>query len=405
MAKLQEQRWFGWLIAILAMTIVMVSNGMVNTGLTVYDESLINQFGWSVGELKTRDTITFAVSAVLIMVAGSLVDRYGTKPLILAGMAMLSVGFVLYSMIGSLTDVYLLHIGLAVALACSGNMAGIVTAATWLPQRRGIAIGIAIAGTSVGGMLVPPFANWLNQTYGWQLAMRIEALVPLTLLLVVFFLLPAGKPKRNAQQTEDSSNDENEGIPYRQVLRSPSFYLIAAAGAMTYYAILGIFQHLFLYMRSHDFEPSQAALAFTVLSFPALCAKLFSGWLADKVNAVMLFQAVMVLMTIGAIGIAQVPEQIWLFLVLTGLGWGSLHTLYNFILIKLYGLLDAGKINATISFAEGAGGALGILLTGVLYDLTSSYALPFGVIAALMVTGTILIILLGRFKQTRLNLA
>ena len=45
------KRYYPWLMALLGMTVLLVSNGLVVTGLTVFDESLLKEFGWSRGQL------------------------------------------------------------------------------------------------------------------------------------------------------------------------------------------------------------------------------------------------------------------------------------------------------------------------------------------------------------------
>jgi MFS family permease len=83
---------------------------------------------------------------------------------------------------------------------------------------------------------------------------------------------------------------------------------------------------------------------------------------------------------------------IWVFLLITGFGWGGLHTLYNFILLKLFGLKAAGKVNGTVSLAEAAGGGLGIWLTGYLHDKFEGYQIPFIVLAVLIFVGCLSIL-------------
>ena len=56
------KRYYPWLMALLGMTVLLVSNGLVVTGLTVFDESLLKEFGWSRGQLKLRDLITLVLA-------------------------------------------------------------------------------------------------------------------------------------------------------------------------------------------------------------------------------------------------------------------------------------------------------------------------------------------------------
>jgi MFS family permease len=180
------------------------------------------------------------------------------------------------------------------------------------------------------------------------------------------------------------------GMPYAEVLRKPQFYQVACAGALTYYAILSLFSHLFLFMRSLDYAPNQASLALSTLAFAALTGKLLAGWLADRINPYRLLKWQMVLMFGGLLVITLLPGWIWAGLLLAGFGWGSLHTLYNFILLALFGLRDAGKINGSVSLCEAIGGGVGIFLTGWLHDQSGNYGFAFGVICAVLAAGVVL---------------
>ncbi len=177
---------------------------------------------------------------------------------------------------------------------------------------------------------------------------------------------------------------------FRDVLRRPQFYQVAFAGALTYFAVLALFSHLFLYMRSLQYEPARASLGLSTLALSALVGKLVSGWISDRVDPYHLLRLQMFTMLAGLLGVTLAPRAVWPFLALTGLGWGSLHTLYNFILLTLFGLRDAGKINGSVSLAEAVGGGLGIFLTGVVHDAAGGYFAAFGVVCGVMFIGSLL---------------
>ena len=379
---LSRWRGYSWLVAILALFVVTLSNGMTNAGLTVFDESLLEELGCTIGQLKIRDSITFLGGSLLVLGSGWLVDRFGFKPFLLIGLALLSVSYLLYSF----------HVVFASVLALAGIMTSIVTAATWMPQRRGLAIGITIAGSSVGGMLLPPLANALITRYGWRDAMRLECLAPLVLLIVLLVVL-RNRPSMESGVDDDAAaaaTGAAEGMSYAEVLRRPQFYQVALAGSLTYYAVLSLFSHLFLYMRSLDFEPSRASLALSTLALSGLVGKLGSGWISDRIDPYRLLRLQMFIMFAGLVGITLVPSLIWPLLVLTGFAWGNLHTLYNYILITLFGLREAGKINGSVSVANAAGGGFGILLTGLAYDALGGYAGAFAIVCAVMFVAALL---------------
>jgi MFS family permease len=383
-------RWTGypWLVAVLSMLVVTISNGMTNAGLTVFDESLLNEFQCGVASLKTRDSITFLGGSLFVLGAGWLVDRFGFKPFLMLGLGLLSGTYLLYSHAQSLVQLYLLHVLFALVIAMAGNMTAIVTAATWMPKRRGLAIGMTVAGTSIGGTLIPPVANALNSRFGWRASMQIESLWPLALLIVIAVLL-RNRPKA-ALDSSQAAVESHQGMPFREVVRWSQFYRVILSGSLTFFAILALFSHLFLYMRSLDFDPARASLALSTLSLAGLTGKLLSGWVSDRVDPYRLLTIQMGMMLTGLLGITFLPDAVWVFLVVAGFGWGSLHTLYNYILITLFGLRDAGKINGSLSLAGALGGGLGIFVTGVLHDALGGYHSAFGVVCGVMFVGFLL---------------
>jgi len=385
-SRLLRSPLYPWLVLFLCMLIVAASNAMINAGLTVFDESLLEEFGWSLSELKTRDSITFLGASLFVLLAGYLVDRFGFKPLQVFGLIALAAAYFIYGRASTLWHLYSLHVVFALVAACSGNMTNVVATASWMPQRRGLAVGVTIAGTSVGGMLFPPLANALNSALGWRDAMQVAALFPLILAALVFLLI--GNRRARDSRSDDTTGD---GVSFAEALRSIQFYLIFAGGAFTYFAILALFSHLFLYMRSQGFTPGEASYALSLLSLAALIGKLGAGWIADRINPFLFFKIQMLTMFAGIAGIALLPASVWLFLPLAGFGWGGLHTLYNFILLHLFGMRDAGKINGTVSVGEAAGGAAGIFFTGLVYDLGGGYGPAWTMVLMVMGLGTILI--------------
>lgn len=395
---------YPWVVLFLCMMIVAASNGMINSGLTVFDESLLDEFGWTLSQLKTRDSITFLGASLLVLFAGYLVDRFGFKPLQLFGLVALAATYGVYGYAEELWQLYGLHLIFAVVAASAGNMTNVVATASWMPDRRGLAVGVTIAGTSVGGMLLPPVANALNSAFGWREAMQTAALFPLVLAVLVFLLV--GNRRRGGvaeNQSEGASEEELEdeaGVAFAEAVRTVQFYLIASAGAFTYFAILALFSHLFLYMRSLDIAPEQASYGLSLLSLAALSGKLGAGWIADRINPFVFFKIQMLTMLAGIAGIAFAPSLIWFCLPLTGFGWGGLHTLYNFILLHLFGMRDAGKINGTVSVGEAAGGAAGIYLTGLVHDVGGGYSAAWLMVLLVMALGTALIMPLRPRAET-----
>ena len=114
------QRYFPWIIAILTSLALMTSNGMSISGLSVFDESLIDEFGWSRGELKFRDMVTLTVTGLAAPFMGIFIDRYGVRACMVVGWLVLIGAYWLYADIGSLGELYFVHVLLGIVLLLCG---------------------------------------------------------------------------------------------------------------------------------------------------------------------------------------------------------------------------------------------------------------------------------------------
>ena len=101
--------FYGWIIAAMAMLALMVSNGIVIPGITVFDGALLEEFEWSRGTLKFRDLLTFAGAGLLAPLAGALADRWGTRRLMLFGFLLLTGCLFGYGRIASASQMYAIH--------------------------------------------------------------------------------------------------------------------------------------------------------------------------------------------------------------------------------------------------------------------------------------------------------
>ncbi len=384
--------WLPWVMAATGMLVLFVSNGLTATALSVYDESLLNEFHWSRGELKFRDLITFWLVACIAPFAGAFIDRLGPRRMLTIGCILLSIGYLLYSRLDSLGMLYAIHVILALGLLGASTMTCVILISNWFYAKRGLAIGIALVGTSLGSMLLSPVNVALIEHFGWRQAFMIEAAIPV--VLMVFILAVVRNSPRDVGAVAyglDQSVGRDlrlEGLTLREATRTRTFWAIGLSGMMIYYSILALYNHLFLHMRGLGYEPMKAGFALFFLGLMGLTGKLVNGALADRIDRHKVFRVCQVIMLVGVALLATMRKDLVLVAVcIIGLGWGGLFTLYNMLAVNNFGLRAAGKIGGVISLMESLGGGLGIWLTGVLYDRTDSYQQAFLLILGLVVAG------------------
>jgi MFS family permease len=259
------------------MLVLLVSNGLTATALSVYDEKILQEFGWSRGQLKFRDLISFWLIALLAPMGGALIDRLGPRRMITIGFTLLSVGYVLYSRLDSLGMLYAIHVVLALGLLFASTMTCVILISNWFYTQRGMALGIALVGTSLGGIVLSPLNAALIEHFGWRRTFLMEAALPIVMMVVV--LLVVRNSPRDVGATAvgvDASARRDlrlEGLTLQEALRTRTFWAIGLSGMLTYYSILALYSHLFLHMRGLGYAPVNAGAAISLLALLALTGK------------------------------------------------------------------------------------------------------------------------------------
>jgi len=440
-------RIYPWFIAVVGMFALFVSNGMTATGITIFDPPLLDEFHWPRGDFKFRDALNFWTGALIAPFAGILIDRLNPKYLLMTGCLLLSAGYVGYSLLANgapvpyieglafvtgcglagvlalalstlfprigtaaavgiavvaaaiggwfysqywvgnaLKQVYVIHLLFSLALATAGSMVVIFLVSSWFVRHRGLAIGIALVGTSLGSAVLPKLNPYLIEAHGWRQAFLYNSLMPFALFAIVL-LSVRGTPRQAGTialgQDLALGDLKQHGLTFHEAVRTRSFWAIGFSGFCTYYSIFGFLQHAVLHMNKGFGVPlREAGNVLFVFSVVAMCAKLVNGALADRIDRHKVFLGCLVIMLAGVIGLATMRRDLVMAAAITiGVGWGGLFTLYNMLAVNNFGLKEIGRINGAISLAESFGVGLGSWITGRLYDAFGTYQVAFIVIA------------------------
>ncbi len=369
------------LVSVLGMIVILFSNGLTISGITAFDEALLTEFNWTKSELKFRDFINLVIAAALVPFVGALIDRFGVKRVMSFGLILLTILYYSYSFIENSIQMYFLHAGFAIAVACAGTMSVVIMVSQRVFNHRGTALGIALAGTSLGGYTISKLSVHLLENYGWRTSFQYEAALPVIALILLWLFI---KPVNYQKEDKDTDTGLNE-IKFAQALRSKTYWAICAAGFFCFYSILGIIGNTFLYLTELGFDLKTAGNMFGTMFLIILFAKFISGILTDYISKFILFKLQLVCMLVGALLMALNTSSLaWPAIIAVGIGWGGLYTLFNYTIITTFGVKNAGKINGLISTFEAVGGGLGIWLTGYISDKTGDYSMSFYVVVVFL---------------------
>ncbi len=372
--------------------------GIMFYGLPFFYDFWIEEFGW------TRATVTSgsALGKVLIgpifgFIAGWFIDKYGPRQLMLAGIVMGGIALIGLSMMTSLWHFYIFYLFNALGYLFGGPLPNQVLISRWFNNSRGKVMGIAYLGIGIGGMLVPQIAKALNMEFGWR-----GGLLSLGIIMIVVAFPMVWFVKENPEGVNTPVKLEPAKVPFTDILKRSSFYLLLIGSMCSIGAVAGTSQNLKLFL-SIDLKYSQqdAANVLSIVLGASIIGRLLMGWMADKIQKkyVMILIYALVALSIPLLFAAKTAGVIYLFAFFFGMALGGDYMIIPLMAAELFGVKVMGRVMGIIIAADGLGEALAPMLAAWFRDKTGSYANGFSALIILAIIGTIAISFLPKKQQ------
>jgi len=352
-------------------------------------------FGATPAEVSRTTAITFGISGLLAPFVGAAIDRFGVVRVIRAGLLVLGITFAAYPAARSLQDLYLLHAAIAVGLILSGLMPNVVLLSRWFRERRGTAVGVLVAGSSLAGATLPvaisPLVN--DPAYGWRAGFAVLAAAFWLLAVLPAFLVLREAPANDAAGARAAPV---EGVEFAVALRSRTLWCLALGSACLWFSIQAMTSQITIYFEQEaGLAPQRATALYSTILACSVAGKFLFGAVSDRfrkrqimvVTSLTLLAGCLLLFTRGGAGLALTgnPLQLTAFAVVFGLGFGGSFTLIQLVAVESFGQLALGRILGIVTFVDTMGGAAGTLLAGQIRTATGDYFVTFTVVTVVAV--------------------
>jgi cyanate permease len=369
--------------------LLLYTNGLFVAGLTAEFGLTRTQFGFGVL------LVTLAIAAANPLV-GWAVDRFGAKWPSIAGLLLLSAGFAMLGWsVRSVTSYLLLQPLVAFAAAASGPVAFSKLVSAAFDRRRGLALGLTMAGIGLAAAFVPPRLAAHIVAHGWRAGYLALSMLPLagTVLLVV--ILPA---RADAVPTNRAPGLAAAGEGMSPGIDSRVFWILAAAFATMSLAFTGMLPHFVPMLTDAGLDPVAAGRIAGQIGLAVISSRLLIGFLLDRLFAPRIAIAVCLLAAAGcALFIARGTAAATLTAIALGFAIGAELDLMGFLVARYFGLAGFGRIYGWLYGAFVAASGLAPLWVGALRDATGSYTLPLALCIVGLIAACGVLLLLPRY--------
>lgn len=375
--------YYGWWIVIACFLIGFYVAGVVFYSFTCFFEPIVADLGWSYTQVSLASSLRGLEMGLFAPIVGFLVDRHGSRKLMLSGAIIVSLGLILLSLSKSLAMFYGSFFLLALGAGGCTSVVLMVAVANWFRSNLGKALGITVSGFGAGGLFIP-LTIWLINTYQWRTSLVILGLGML-LLGIPLSLVIRDKPEEcgyipdgEAVPREDTSlklEDEGVETTLKEALANRSFWQIAIVEAIRMVTITAVIVHVMPYLSSTGMSRPNAGLVASAIPLMSLAGRFGFGWLGDLFDKRHLIATTLCLMAMGmaAFTYAEVRWVILPFLLLFPPAYGGAMTLRASIMREYFGRTTFGRtLGITMGLAS-IGGIIGPTLAGWTFDTFSSY--------------------------------
>jgi MFS family permease len=386
-ARLAERR--AWLVVgSLFATLFFVFGSGYNTG-GVFFTPLLQHFGWSRAQVSLLQT-TLALSAgVVVPLVGWLLDRLEARVVMVTGAGLTGIGFLLASRADAFVPMVVAYALIGVGLGAATLLPVSLVVANWFGAKRGLALGLAMGGTSVGGMVMTLVASRALEHGGWREGYLALALPIFVVVMPLVALTVRTRPPAGTASTVAEAARTLPGLEVKTALRVRSFWLIGLAQFFYSFAASGTNLHAIPYFMGIGYGAARAALFMSLVLGIAGAGKLVMGLLADRIGGRRALVLNFVLHACGMVMLlfAANPAVMAAFLGIYGLTVGAPLTLMPLVMADSFGLKRFGSLSGLLGLFNILGAAAGPVVAGRIFDLTSSYAAAFQIFTLALLLG------------------
>ncbi len=299
-----------WVIVAALFLFIGIDLGLANDLYSIFLIPVTENLNISRGVFATARSLNGLVYLLSTVTFVPLYRRYGFRVPAVVFTLLTALGYVGYAVADNMIPFYLGAVLFGVGEAFQNTAGAAQLLNNWFRSNRGKIMGVVMSATGLGGAVLSVVLSAIIEGAGWRAAFWVSAgllAIAALIALVVFRDHPeecglepygaeedAPSKKRNAR-----AHIEWEGVPGKQLLREPIYYVAAVTTLVCSVCAYSSFSTFAAHLQDQGLAPSVAASCYSVLLFGLAGAKVLMGAFSDRYGA---NAAMMICMVCGIAG-------------------------------------------------------------------------------------------------------
>jgi MFS family permease len=413
--------FYGWWLAGVAAAVLALGSSPFFQGTAVWNPVMENHFGWSRGQLAWAFALARAEGGILGPLEGMLVQRLGPRSMVLLGLMIVGAGFVILGSVQQLWHLYMAFLVVSLGMGMGTWLPMMTALNSWFVRRRSTAMGLALEGYALGGVLLIPLLAWSigaieagePERFGWRTTawgiggMLLVLAFPLSRLVrnrpEDYGELPDGGTTGRPSTLSESADPpppggEERGFTWQEALKTRTFWLITVGHACSTSVIVTVTVHLGLMLSDRGFSLQMIGWVVSTYTAVGAVSTLVGGYVGDRVPirlAVFGFSAIQSV-AIVVLLLGDGAFFAFFFAVLLGTGFGARLPLTTAVRGVYFGRRAFAAITGISMLPMNVFLIAAPLFAGYMFDYTGSYGVAFTAVAVISFVGSALFLFLGR---------
>ena len=386
-------------MVLVAFCIDFVAVGFFFYSYGVFFKAIAEDFGGSRLGVAIGLTVTNAVGAIAAPYVGRALDKYPLRNVMGIGALFMAFGFLGLSFVQNELQFYLV-LGLFIGFGASsmGNLATSKLVTNWFDKRRGTALGIAAAGVSLSGVIMPYISAELIENFGWRQGFLVYSAFTFLVVVPLIFRLVISRPEDVGLRPDGAMPikfDDGSILPpvekappkmrLLELFKEHNFRMIVLTFSLLFCSMSATLTHMIPRLTDFGYTLVEASLVMSLCAGFGVFGKLSFGWLSDRLSVRKVMAIVIFMQFTGQYLMFSSLDYLTFAIgaSMFGYGVGGVVPMHGAVVGKTFGRDRFGAVLGLMRPAMFPIQILGVPFAGWIFDVTGSYDVAFQVFLGL----------------------